>query len=175
MREVHVVVTRSTFWMRLRLHARLFLARLPWLVVGALVLPFLFWLLTLAVDGELFGVSRGRLFLYAAAGCVGLTVLLVLGVAVGRSVGPSPLERHLPRALTFRVDGLTVVPRDRPAYETSWHWLERAVDRGATVDLVIGTDPLLVVTLASATLGEDRLEQIRIWLRRNDKLPRRPA
>jgi hypothetical protein len=172
MREVKLVMTQSTFWLRLRIQFRAMRAYFLGLVAGSSLLPAMFLFLMILTDNdELFGLGRGALFGVALTANLALFVAIGLFVTVARSLAPSPFERLLPRTVTFRVDGLRIEPRDGDAFEDSWAWIISAVDTASGMDLKIGDAPTLILHITPAMIGHAHFEQIRLWLERHEKLP----
>lgn len=168
-REIRLVLLKSSFLLRLRLHFR---SMLPYLV-GAIVAGFLppsllLCLLMLNDSPELFGYGHGRLFTLLAAANVGLFVVPLLLAIFVRSLVPSADERFLPRVVTFHDDGLRVEPQKGNAYEISWAWIT-AIKTTHGIDLTITHSPTFVLHVTPAMLGESQFEQMLSWLAHYEK------
>jgi hypothetical protein len=172
-REVKLVLAPPGFPLRLRTQFRAMRPVFVGLFAAGFVLPsLLLFVLVLTDSHELWELERGELFASAATANVGLFLAFGLFNTFARAIPPSPLERSLPRAVTFRVDGLRIEPRDAEAYEISWDWIRNAFETASGLDLKIGDAPLQILHVAPSAMGDVPFEQLVIWLQRHGKLAR---
>jgi hypothetical protein len=169
-REVTLVLRSSGFFLRLRVQFRAMLPVFVGAIAAGFLLPaMLLCLLMLNDSPELFGFGHGQLFAILATANVGFFVALVLLAIFVRSLVPSAAERYLPRAVTFRVDGLRVEPQAGNAYEVSWTWISKAVRTTHGIDLEIAHTPTFTLHVTPAMVGENHFEQLLNWLAHHQK------
>jgi hypothetical protein len=165
-----LVLRSAGFFMRLRVQFRAVLPVFVGAVAAGFLLPtMLLLLLMLNHSPELFGFGLGELFAIAATANVGFFVALVLLATFVRSLVPSAAEHYLPRAVTFRVDGLRVEPQTGNAYEVSWTWISSAIKTARGIDLKIAISPPFTLHVTPAMVGEKHFEQMQIWLAQHRK------
>lgn len=169
-REVKLVMTPSTFWLRLRLNLKLLWRRLGWLVAAGAALPSLLMLVTFMGDGWPFEMGRGEVYLLAVGANVGFIVGVSFLSTVLRSIEPPPQEQFLPVAVTFRPDSLWVEPRTSAAYQDSYGFVLSATRTATGLELKIGERPLLMLYVNPRMIGAEAFGMVQLWLERHGKL-----
>lgn len=167
---VTVVLTRSTFWLRLRVNLAAALRWWPWLGMVASVPAFAVLLMWLAFPFRDSGESpwpwvRGALVL--GVSLAGGPLLLV---AVLRSIRRSPEEADMPRALAFSAETLVVHDANEVTFDAGWTWLAAAAATPSEIVLTLRRDPIRQIFLRRERIGPTRFEKLRGWLEKNGKL-----
>ena len=166
--SVHIVVARSTFWMRFLANWRRSRGLLAVTAGIGTVLALGITSIGLIVDAS---SDVAESTPWSLLGTIFLGVWLIFGGfplivrmirLIGTSLEPSRLEQALPSAITMREEGLVVTERSGESRSVKWSWFAGARDLGDALELSLAHDKPMTLLLRQG----DGINVVRVrrWL-----------